>query len=282
MRLSLIRVLVASLTLLCLGAKAEIVPEKGDADPRIRFLDYTADNVVRVTTFYGVSTHIQLASDENITAVAVGDKEAWEIVPRGNHLFVRPKQQVADTNVTVVSNKRVYQFAFVVQNKEITDKTAWSNANLIYSLTFRYPGDDQAKQDTVAAEKRAADEKLAVQTALKEAAKITSNTNYWVAGTREISPTSARDDGRFTYLSFGRNRDMPAVFWVDAEGEEHRAPVTVDGNTIVIQRLYPVLMLRKGNAVARVVNKSYNADSGRDSPTGTVSAQVERVVKGSR
>ena len=259
-RLLLIALLVPTLAL------AELTPVKGEFDPRVRVVDYNPLNVIKLSTFYGVSTHVQFAETETIRDVAVGDDQAWKVVPRGNHLFIKPQATKADTNVTVVTDKRTYQFALVVQPRPVKDSTAWADPNLIFSLTFRYPDEEAAK---------------IAGNAKKDALKEGQNFDYWVAGSAEISPTSARDDGRFIFLTFSNNRDMPAVYSVDAEGSEALINTNViDGNTIVIQRLVARLILRKGNAVASVVNKSFDLNSGTDNTTGTVAPDVERVIKG--
>lgn len=276
-RLILIALLVPTLAL------AELTPKQGVFDPRVRVVDYNPLNVVKLSTFYGVSTHIQFADGENIVDVAVGDDQAWKIVPRGNHLFIKPQATKADTNVTVVTDRRTYQFALVVQPRRMSDSTAWSDPNLIFSLSFRYPEDEAAqlvKTETKAAVKARLNE---VKAKLTDATKAGQNFDYWVAGSEEISPTAARDDGRFIYLTFSNNRDMPAVYSVDAKGNEALINTNViDGNTIVIQRLVPSLILRKGNAVASVVNKSFDLNGGIDNTTGTVANDVERVIKGAQ
>lgn len=262
-------------------AFGEITPRKGDYDPRVRLVDYNPLNVVKLSTFYGVSTHVQFEDGEIIQDVAVGDDQAWKVVPRGNHLFIKPQATKADTNITVVTDLRTYQFALVVQPRPIKDSKAWADPNLIFSLAFRYP-------ETEAAKRKAEAEKLATQTRtrnmktkLADATKQRGNIDYWVAGSEEISPTAARDDGRFIYLTFSNNRDMPAVYSVDEEGSEALINTNViDGNTIVIQRLVSHLILRKGNYVASVINKSFDIDGGIDNTTGTIAPDVERVIKG--
>ncbi len=98
-----------------------------------------------------------------------------------------------------------------------------------------------------------------------------------------IGEKQAKVDGRFIYLTFTNNRDMPAVYSVDEQGNEALINTNViDGNTIVIQRMVRHLMLRKGSAVASVVNKSFDLDGGIDNITGTVSPDVERVIKGAQ
>jgi len=276
-RLLLIALLVPTLAL------AELTPQKGDFDPRVRVVDYNPMNVVKLSTFYGVSTHVQFADGETIQDVAVGDDQAWKVVPRGNHLFIKPQADKADTNVTVVTNLRTYQFALVVQPRPLKDSTAWADPNLIFSLTFRYP-DEEAAKAAASAKQLALKAKLGeVKNKLSDASKAGQNTDYWVAGSEEISPTGARDDGRFIYLTYTNNRDMPAIYEVDEKGNEALINTNViNGNTIVIQRLVRRLMLRKGDAVASVINKSFDLNGGIDNTTGTVAPDVERVIKGAQ
>lgn len=276
-RLLLIALLVPTL------AMAELTPPKGNLDPHIRIVDYNPMNLVKLSTFYGVSTHVQFADGETIQAVALGDDQAWKVVPRENHLFIKPQAKKADTNLTVVTNLRTYQFALVVHPRRPNDSTAWADPNLIFSLTFRYP-DDEAAKTAASAKQLALKAKFnEVKAKLSDAARVGKNTDYWVAGSEKISPTAARDDGRFIYLKFTNNRDMPAVYEVDEKGNEALINTNViDGNTIVVQRLVRRLMLRKGDAVASVINKSFDLNGGIDNTTGTVAPDVERVIKGAQ
>ena len=86
-----------SATLLC-GAIAETIPEPGAADARIRVVTYNPRNVVRLNTFFGVSTHIKFSETEQIKDVAVGDDLAWKVIPRGNNMFIKPTAKEGDTN----------------------------------------------------------------------------------------------------------------------------------------------------------------------------------------
>ncbi len=264
---------------------AEITPRQGDYDPRVRVVEYNPANVVKLCTFYGVSTHIQFGEDETIKDVAAGDDQAWTIAPRGRHLFIKPKAQKADTNLTVVTDKRVYEFMIYVEPRPMDDATAWKNPKLIYALTFRYPEEESERllkknHDQSVKEKLANGADGTAATSVPEASKPGENLDYWIAGSAEISPTSVKDDGRFTYLTFTNNRDMPAIYTVDAEGNEALVNTNVEGNTIIIHRVVPKLQLRKGIAVACLLNKSFKFDGGKDNATGTVAPDVKRVIKG--
>lgn len=263
-------------------AWAEVTPPKGLFDSRVRVVAYNPADVVKLNTYYGVSTHVQFGVNETIKDVAVGDQQAWDIVPRGSHLFIKPKAQKADTNITVVTDKRVYQFALMVEPREIRDATAWRDPNLVFSLSFRYPDEEAARLTALAKEAEAKASQNDVASKLAEAKNRDENRDYWVAGSEEVSPTGARDDGRFIYLTFSNNRDMPAIYAVDNEGNEALINTNVEGNEIVVQRMVRKLVLRKGSSVACVVNKSFDLNGGRDNTSGTVAPNVQRVIKGAK
>lgn len=336
MRLARFTQLAALLMLtFAMAAHAEVVPKGGNFDPRVRVIEYNASNVVRIATFYGVSTHVQFGDDENITDIAVGDDQAWSVVPRGNHMFVKPKAKNADTNITVLTNKHVYHFALVVAQHSLKDADAWRDPDLVYGLSFRYPDEltkklaekliaESRAEEQMLAQKALEDEKKQKEQALQEEIKLRdkllksslkkgkkqnktpladksaangsirpimaeSNTNeiaaqadnedYWAAGSKEITPTAASDDGRFTYLTFSHNRDMPAVYSVDAFDNEALINTSVEGNTIIVHRVVAQLRLRKGDAVVCIRNQAFNLDGGTDNDTGTVLPNIERVTQ---
>jgi type IV secretion system protein VirB9 len=163
----------------------------------------------------------------------------------------------------------------------VKDASAWSDPDLIFSLSFRYP-EEEAAEVAKRTQAAAVNARLAeVKSRLSAAAKAGQNIDYWVAGSPEITPSAARDDGRFIYLTFNNNRDMPAVYTVDDAGEEALVKTNViGGNTIVVQRLARRLVLRKGSAVVSVVNKSFDLNAGEDNTSGTVSPAVERELRG--
>lgn len=283
-------------------AFAEATPQNSPYDSRVRTIDYNPLDVTRINTFYGVSTFVQFAEGETIRDVAVGDEQAWSIVPRGNNLFIKPRARKADTNVTVVTEKRVYHFALMVVPRAMKDATAWRDPNLIYGLSFRYPEDEAARREEQARLEKLKEKHELIKAKLKMSTRSGQggaeempeaegehsapsdrrpevNYDYWVAGSPEISPTAVRDDGRFTYLEFTNNRDMPAIYAVDAEGKEALINTHVEGNTIVVQRVVPRLTLRKGKAVACLRNSAFNWDGGRDNTLGTTAPDVERTVK---
>ena len=259
--------------LLPLLAFAEITPASTPYDARIRTAVYNAHDVVRIVTWYGISTHIRFADDETVEAVAIGDADAWEVVPRANHLFVKPKAAKASTNITVLTDKRVYQLALVVQKPQ---KKEVSAANLVFSLAFTYPEEEAKRQQK-------ADQARLLARHLKEMDEPPArNCDYWAKGSDAVIPERAFDDERFVYLVFAPGADMPAVYEVDENQDEALINTHVRGNTVVVHRLARRLMLRKGKSVALIENRSFDPRQSLGAPTGTVSGDVFRIIREDR
>lgn len=275
--------LALAVLLTATAAQAEISPDRGAFDARVRVVDYNAQNVVRLTTFYGVSTHVQFADGEVIEDIASGDDTAWKIVPRsGNHLFIKPQATDADTNMTVVTNKRTYQFALIVRSANRMDEKAWRDPNLIFSLSFRYPDDIRAQQLADAAVQQKKADKQTISQRFEQSKLDTADTNfdYWAAGADEAMPTAVKDNGQYMSFQFANNRDVPSFFAEDEHGNEQKLQTTPDGNWIVVHRTWRKVTLRKGEFVACVVNKSFDYNVGKDNTTGTTAPDVKRVIKG--
>jgi type IV secretion system protein VirB9 len=273
-------------------ALAEQTPAPGKFDPRVRTVAYNPQDLVVVTTYFGVSTPIRFADDEVIEkeSLDAGDRKAWSIKAsaRGNILFVRPIAEKADTNITVVTNKRIYLFLLTVAEEKAERKgkkgafaptysmaTARSK-NITYSLTFTYPEDGRKSEGTKAAD--------ALRTQMAGGKKRATGTDYWVAGDAEVSPLDARDDGRFIYLTFAPNQGIPSFYSVDAKGKETLLNPAVDGTTVVIDRMVRQLALRRGDGddaqVACLINRSFDSKGGVENTSGTVAPNVIRVIKG--
>lgn len=269
------RFLVLLLLFTPVFALAKSVPQGGPADARIKKVAYDMDDVVQIVGHYGYSTHIQFADDETVESVALGDSLAWEVSPVRNHIFMKPREENATTNMTVLTSKNVYNFALLAyQNKDIENK------NLYFQVRFDYPARraaEQAKQKRLAERKREAEK---VKELLADTDNEAVNWNYSGQGKDSVKPDLVWDDGNFTYMQFSANRDMPAVFIKDdTDKKEALVNSHVEGNVIVLHRLSPKFILRKGRAVAAVINNDYDMD-GNPNETGTTNTKVHRKIKG--
>lgn len=255
------------------GAFAAATPTASKFDGRIRYVTYNGADVVRIDTLAGIATHIQLEEGETYVTHAFGDAAAWNFASTGNHVFLKPTADRADTNLILVTDRRTYNFSLVYH--------ASKDAEVVYQLSFYYP-DTAAKRNA----ERSEEKKLAASFLVPQA---DANTNYTMAGDRSVAPLNVWDDGKFTYFKFGVNRDIPAIYMVDADGNEaivNRNSVGDASDVVVVQKVGAKWRLRLGQQALSVFNEQAVADAdrpiatNRDRATGTSSPAVTRVVKG--
>lgn len=104
-------------------------------DNRIKTYIYNPNEVYLLVLHYGFQSHIEFSSGEEISTISLGDSYAWKMTPLGNRLFMKPLEKNIRTNMTVITNKRIYQFDLVA--KEIGDDE--DERDLVYVVRFYYP-----------------------------------------------------------------------------------------------------------------------------------------------
>ena len=69
-------------------------PKEGPQDPRIRTIVYNRRDVVRIDGTYGYHTVVELAEDEQIQGMVIGDSVAWEAEKNaaGNRISSSPRK----------------------------------------------------------------------------------------------------------------------------------------------------------------------------------------------
>jgi type IV secretion system protein VirB9 len=107
------------------------------------------------------------------------------------------------------------------------------------------------------------------------------NTQYSLAegaGSQDIVPTLVYDDGRFTYLRFPGNREIPAVFHVLGDGSETLVNARMEDDLLVVDRVSHRLMLRAGSSVVGIWNEAFDLE-GVPAAGATTVPGVQRVLK---
>ena len=254
-------------------------------DPRLKEVGYDPRGVVTVPVKRGVVTHVVLDAHESITDVGSGlgadcskADASWCIAaqPGGRNIFVKPKSTArVPNNLAVVTDKRVYSLRFVV----LADGDA---RQPVYRLSIKPqvarvalpPPAPRPIEPPQPSEAEIVTERL-------KAAPEVVNSNYAVAegdASSDIVPTLVFDDGRFTYLRFPSNREIPAVLHVLADGTETLVNTRMEGDLLVADRVSRQLMLRAGSAVVGVWNEGFDLD-GVPPITGTTVSGVERALR---
>ena len=88
---------------------------------------------------------------------------------------------------------------------------------------------------------------------------VDRNHAYSYQGSAKSLPTQLFDDGQATYFAFGREEDLPAIFAVDPDGGEAVVNSHMRSGYIVIDRLAPGFVLRRGSEVTKVFNDGWQA-----------------------
>lgn len=229
------KLLLALLALIAaIPAAAQTRPEPGPGDPRVQSIEYNADQVVLLQAAPGYQISVEFAPDERIENVALGDSGAWQATPnrRGDHLFVKPIQPGVSTNMTVLTDSRLYAFELRPLSGPQTD--------MAYTVRFRYPG--------------AAAAALAAAGGSEAAAGTQPpRGRYRLSGDRAIRPSGIDDDGAKTYIEWAADGSLPAVYSVDAKGREALVNGNMRDGIFVIDSVVPRLVFRLDKQIARAV-----------------------------
>ena len=188
-------------------------------DPRLQTLRYDAGQVFAVRVPLGFQTTLILDPNERVENLALGDSDAWQVTPnrRGDHVFIKPLRATGTTNLTVVTDARVYIFEL---------STSYGpTAQTPYTIRFQYPDAD------------------ATSTLLQS--------QYRLSGSRDVQPLSVSDDGTRTFIEWGPDQTLPAIFALD----DRRREVLVNGHMrdgrYVVDAVYPTLLFKLDRQTAR-------------------------------
>jgi type IV secretion system protein VirB9 len=250
-------------------AFAEQTPRPGLVDSRIRVVAYDPDQVIKIRGYVGYQIFFEFAEGETFVNLAAGDNKALDVGYEANHLVIKPLAEKVATNITVITNRRVYQFDY----SATAAKPNPALGNVIYSLRFIYP-QDEAKKAAEQLEQERTNQQLAGQGPQRP-----RNANYWACGSAAIRPVSAYDDGVQTRLRFAAHSEFPAMYVKNDDDSESLLNFTVEGEDVVIHRVSHRFVLRRGRLVACIENRSFDG-GGERLQSETLVPGVERRTKG--
>ncbi len=117
------------------------VDELLTTDNRIKTYIYNQNEVYLLVIHYGFQSHIEFAKNEEVQTITLGDSYAWKITPLANRLFIKALEKNIHTNMTIITNKRTYQFDIVSQELETGNEK-----DLVYVVRFSYPKKKSEKE----------------------------------------------------------------------------------------------------------------------------------------
>lgn len=192
------------------------------ADSRVQIIDYRPDQVITVRGEPGYQVAIELAPDERIESIALGDSGAWQVTANraGNRLFVKPLGLDAPTNMTVVTDVRTYAFELIGGEGEAP-----------YAIRFRYPA--------------------AIGVGMEMAQSLPMIGQYRLRGDRSLYPATISDDGVRMWIDWPPSGPLPAVYGRDRDGVETLVNGNMRGRFFVIDEVIPSLVFRVDDRRAR-------------------------------
>lgn len=247
------------------------------SDSRIKTFVYNENDVFSVLTHYGYQSNIEFGKHEVIQTVSVGDRVAWQIVPAGQRLFIKALEEKAHTNMTVVTNKRAYQFDLRSSGRQ----PLHPSEELVYVVRFFYPEmqpqvpnppifSDQPipvslAQPTVPAGREEVASMPAASMGLSQQPIAATppppaslNYHYTLSGPETIAPVRVYDDGVSTYLTFDQADGRPVRFYALQPGGQP-VPVPASRNArgeYVVNTVQPRLLVESGGQQVVVYNEA--------------------------
>lgn len=212
------------LLLLAPDAEAQIRPHPTGANAHVQSVDFVAGQVVQLQSAPGYQLMVELAPDEHVENVALGDSAAWQVSLNhaGNRLFLKPLQAGASTNMTVVSDARLYLFDLTTISTPEPDTP--------YTVQFRYPAPVMLARLPGSAGAAQAD--------------VPPVGLYKLRGDKGLLPVGIHDDGVQTFIEFAPGVSLPAIYALDGRGREMLINGMMRDGRVVLDRVAPVLVFR--------------------------------------
>lgn len=263
MKLIILTLLSAAASLLMAGATAAPGSRQGVAvdeaaiaipapkENRIVRYTYSPDVIFRILTVSNRHTHIELGEDEGVKETpTIGDSAQWRVTGGPRNLYLKPLRSDLETSMTVVTNKRTYQFQLIAGNK--------AGSAVFQKVSFIYPDRDaevRLRKDAEAVTVEVEKSRLASQIIAPNIDPASLDFGFVIDGSAPFRPTSVYTDGRFTYLRMPNLQDSPAVFLMDQEGNPSLINYKVKDNIIVVERVIQRLLLKLGNMEVKITQQ---------------------------
>jgi len=267
------------------------IPSKNDY--RMQSLNYNVQDVTQIKAKTGYVTAINFDNDEFILNISIGFNAGWEAIESGNKIFLKaiaykydrdnliePYNEEWKTNMLVTTNKRFYAF-----NLELSESADEQTDNA-FLVTFNYPLErkaEKAEQLKLQTEKFLQQKQNEyVKNWLNKTSSV-RNWNYFMQVGKKadsIAPDFAYDDGVRTAFGFSSDKKIPAIF-----GYEGNQEVMTNISTrnmgkyiiVLVHNTYERFILRSGDQVVGVINKSFGNIKTNNSPV--INSRVERIIK---
>lgn len=205
---------------------AQVRPIPGKGDPRIQTIDYNPDQIVQLGVASGFQVLVRFAPGERIETIAVGDSSGWQVTTnkRSDYLFIKTLGDAQATNMTVVTDARIYMF-------ELIPSTPYGEGQA-FSLSFTYPENEMATKAQVQA---------------------VASYRYRISGARVLRPSVVMQDGSNIVIEWPESVALPAIFRIEEDGNETLVSSETENGRFKVAGLPKTLVFRLDKQVAKAV-----------------------------
>lgn len=192
------------------------------SDRRIRLLPYDPEQVVTLSVSPGFASVVELAEDERVENLVVGNSGAWQVTAnkRGDRVIVKPLPGASQTNMVILTASRRYVF--------VLDPFGQTS----FVMRFSYPQPVQAM-----------------------AAAAGPETTYKLRGAKTLYPLAMFDDGHRTVIRWSAGHPLPAIFAVNGT-QERLVNGRMVGDDMVVEGASPRYKFRYGRAEATAIRQT--------------------------
>jgi type IV secretion system protein VirB9 len=168
-------------------ALAAVASAAAAGDPRIRAIEYAEDQVTPLQLAQGYAAVVEVAPDETIDSVVVGNSSVWQITETssGNRVVVKPLSGAVPTNMVILTERRRY--VFLLEPVSGGDQS---------SFVISFNSGPEALQHASA-----------------------SAATYKLHGDSALFPTAMYDDGRRTTIRWANQTPLPAIYSIKGDQE---------------------------------------------------------------
>lgn len=222
------------------------LPRVIGSEKRFRAYVYNPNEVYRYVGHYLSQSYIEFEKGEIVQTISMGDTTSWQTTVMDNKLFLKPILDFANTNMTVMTNKRTYHFELdAVEAASVTED------DVLFYIKFMYPESEDKNIVVFDMNEKRSD--------LPDLRNLDAyNFDYEYSGSDNIAPSKVFDDGEFTYIEFPNKNsyEMPAIYAVDSDGYEMMVNYRIVENYIVVEQLASNFTLRSGNDIVCIYNNN--------------------------
>jgi type IV secretion system protein VirB9 len=221
-------------------------------DSRIKTFIYSENEIYNLKFRIGYNSIIEFSQDESIETISLGDPYPWKLTPLDRRLFMKPIEPGVKTNMTVITNKRIYLFEI-----ESDVSSGIDSIDVVHVARFFYPTQtlDKIEDKNYLASTSKLKEILAEKQTTNEVDSI--NIKYSFAGKQNTStPIEIFDDKKRTYLRFKNGVSYQDLKIFMPRTKTQKVPVRYKktGDFIILEGVYSKILVEYKKESTEIFN----------------------------